>query len=77
MNALRHAKETSDSAIQLVLMSQDIRDRSLAAIQPTHAELVAVLNLARKVSTHAAQTVAALSRVGHVAANDTEGGNVD
>lgn len=63
MTLANHAIAANKAAAQVALAAQDLRDRSMHGIHPTHDELVKLLNMARGVAYHAARTVYAVSCV--------------
>ena len=52
-----HAKDANTAATQIALAAQDLRDRSLQGIHPTHDELVKLLAMAKAVAYHAGRTL--------------------
>lgn len=63
MSLTVHAHDTNASATQIALAAQDLRDRSMQGIHPTHDELVKLLAMARNVAYHAARTLYAANRL--------------
>lgn len=63
MNVATHAHDANAAATQPCLAAQDLRDRSMQGIHPTHDELVKLLAMARNVAYHAARTHDAADRL--------------